>query len=91
MAVAEIMRPEFLPPKLIVSYLLAAAHGIVHKAVMNEPVLRKPVVHGFSGPIAVQGSILEMPIGKLIVGSRLMLVRQLMVARGMDGMLSMVC
>jgi len=58
---------------------------------MNEPVLRKSVVHGFSGPIAVQGSILEMPIRKVIVGSRLMLVRQLMVVGGMDGMLSMVC
>jgi hypothetical protein len=90
-AVVEIVRPEFLPPKLVVSYLLAAAHGIVNKAVMNEPVLRKPIAHGLSGPIAVQGSVLEMPIGELIVGVQLMLVRQLMVARGMDGMLSMVC
>ena len=58
---------------------------------MNQPVLRKPVAQGFSIPIGAQGSIFEMPIGELIVGGRLMLVRQLMVTRGMDGMLRMVC
>jgi len=73
----KLMGTKFLPPELVVGYLLPAPHGIVNEVVMNKPVMYAPV--------------LKMLVGDLVVRGQLMLVRQLMVDRGMGEMLSMVC
>ena len=63
----KLMGTKFLPPELVVGYLLPAPHGIVNEVVMNKTVLNKPVMYA---------PVLKMLVGDLVVRGQLMLVRQ---------------